>query len=125
MSERAGSLMRFQAACGHWTVCYSLEPTPQQCPDCHDEARQVITRWKRDISSAESHASDCAIDDVQEWLSEDGIELPDDILSQLQAIADQCNDAWNSLDDAETAMRTLLQKMPKAERLTMPEEVAS
>lgn len=119
MADRKGSLMHWTAECGHRMVVYSLEPTPTKCPDCQDEGRKSISNWHSDIRRAETHAAESAIGDVRDWLQENDIELSDEILAELQGIADQCNSAWSELDDAEIRLWTLLNKMPKAERLTM------
>ncbi|OBK22531.1 hypothetical protein [Mycobacterium asiaticum] len=120
MTERKGSLMRWTADCGHSMVVYSLEPTPTSCPDCHDKARKALDDWWSDISSAESSASECAIDDVAKWLEENDLELPDDIVNQLQDIANLCQSAQSELSYAESRLWRLLQdRLPKAERLTM------
>lgn len=124
MTERKGSRVQWKAECGHWMVAYSLEPTPPQCPDCADKYRtdleDVLKRWKSDIGDALSHAEDCGVEDVAEWLREDGTEVSDDDARALQIVADRCGDAMADLEGAEMALRKFIAKLPpKAERLTM------
>lgn len=122
MTERKGSRMRWEAECGHWMVVYSLEPTPAECPDCADESRKELEDWAREVSTAETYASDCAIHDVAGWLDERGIALEPEHVAELQRIADMCDDAGANLNRADAELRKFLaEKLPAAERLTMPE----
>ena len=125
MSGRQGSLMRFQADCGHWMVVYSLEPTPEQCPDCADKGRDALASalkyWERDLSSAVSRAEDCGVGDADEWVRENALAVTDDIIQKLQFIGDRCANAAGDLDQAHRELRDILAKIPaKAERLTLP-----
>lgn len=118
--------MNWQAECGHWMVVYSLEPTPESCPDCADKSgenlRQCLESWERDLSSAVYRAEDAGLGDAEMWARENGLQLSDEDLSTLQIIGDQISEASRDLDHAHDSLRSFIAAKvpPKVERLTMP-----
>ena len=127
MSDRQGSLMNFKADCGHWMVVYSLEPTPEKCPDCTDKVTQALARslkyWVDDLRSAVSAAEDCGCGDVDEWLRENGLdEVSEDVAQKLQFIGDRADEAARDLEQSYREICDVVASLPpKAERLTMEE----
>lgn len=121
MTERKGRLMKYQAACGHWMVCYSLEPTPTVCPDCADTSRKVLADmvgWGDiDLDDVPSNADG----DLDEWLDESGVEDPE-IRKDIHRLAVLTDDARAQLDHAAFEGRRMLEKYPPVERLTLPDE---
>lgn len=125
MTERKGTLMRFQAECGHWMVVYSLEPTPKVCPDCSDADLQTLSEIVDAFESAawtlESEGPPGGSkDDVDQWCDE--CEITDaavrETIHQLAALGD---DLRATADDAVRKAKAIAAKHPAAERLTMPE----
>ncbi|MGE2733806.1 hypothetical protein [Mycolicibacterium vaccae] len=118
--------MRWKADCGHWMVVYSLEPTPDRCPDCADKDRDALSdalqRWSRDLSSAIGAAEECAVGDAVEWVRENALGVSDEAVAALQHIGDRASEAAADLELAHGDMQRLIAAIPpKSERLTMPE----
>jgi hypothetical protein len=121
---RLGTLTPWRGECGHSFVVYSLESTPQVCPDCADKNRKFLADIIKDIGKAIYHV-DCeglpsSDDELDNWFNDEGLEeqrMRDDIHKVAQVI----DEARFRLDQAETMARKLLEeKYPKAERLEMP-----
>ncbi len=119
--ERQGSLMRWQAECGHWMVVYSKEPTPTQCPDCRDELREEL---ERTFCINPSLSADSDSFDPDEFPS-----VPAPLARLLEAACDDygqaaklVEEAQDQYDAVESTVRNALDEyLPKAERLSMPE----
>lgn len=119
MPERKGSLIQWHADCGHWMVCYSLEPTPTVCPDCADASRKVLDDV---VSSIDGDLDDApSLEDLDEWLDESGVTVPE-IRDDIRRIAGIADDARAQLEHAYFEGRKMLAKYPATERLTMPKE---
>lgn len=120
MPERKGSLIRWLAECGHWMVCYSLEPTPSECPDCADASLKVL----KDMVGFDIDLDDVPSDiegDLNEWMDESGVTNPD-IRADIRKLAAIVDDARAQLDHAYFEGRRMVDKYEAAERLTLDEE---
>lgn len=110
--------MRFEVACGHVMVCYSLEPTPQMCPDCADTSRKVfddMVGFEPDLEDIPSNIDG----ELDEWLDESGVTVPE-IRADIHRYVALIDDVRAGLDHAWAEGRGMLKKYPTAERLVMP-----
>ena len=118
-AERKGSLMRWTGECGHTFVVYSLEPTPEVCPECQDASRKILTELVRDIGWGKVDELPGDDEELDQWLDESGVhELA--MREDIRRIAALCDDIRAAIDHAEVAACKMLEKYPEAERLTMP-----
>ncbi|WP_141564420.1 hypothetical protein [Mycolicibacterium palauense] len=126
MTERKGRLMKWKAECGHWMVCYSLEPTPTRCPDCADKSRTALAALVESFDEVKDRLDldgPPSTDDAPQWLDEWGV-TDEQIRKDVTALACRADEIRADLFGAHSQARALLTKYPEAERLTMPDNAA-
>ena len=107
--EPRGTLMHTACyECENRYLAYSLEPTPDRCPDCANKLRKEIIQIRNSISFVSIDGIICEEDDV------DYPEAVQTALKEAQAHRDAAED---KLDEAIQVLDRLLRTIPEVPTL--------